>query len=148
MQWVPVEEPVHSHLFTSIVRRHVAIGNLHERLSSLEKVYRQVLGENVSLQEELSRLRAMLEGGSQQEEIAKQTMARERDMRRAAEKERSMVQLHKEELEGELERARQHIAQLQLLLQQAVVSAQQGAEGPQSSFYSSSYSIPLGRVGV
>ena len=122
-EYAPGEENQgHTVLPAGIVRRESCIGTLYERHRALEKVFRQVMEENGSLAQEVARLRALLDGGAQQEEITQITVEHEREMRRAAERERSAAQRRLEEAEEALASARREASQLQALLQQAVES--------------------------
>jgi hypothetical protein len=119
-EWVPREQPRHAVLHQGIVRRATCVGALHERNRTLERTCQQVLAENGMLFGEIARLRELLEGAAQQEEIMKTTLEREREMRKASERERAAESRAREEAEEGCGTARQQVAQLQSLLQQAV----------------------------
>jgi hypothetical protein len=119
-EWEPTEKKEHRVLVSAIIRRASCVGTLYERHRALEKVFQQVMNENSSLFGEIRLLRELLDGGSQQEDILKTALEREREMRKAIERERSAIVRAKEEVEEDNERAHQQIMQLQNMLQQAV----------------------------
>ncbi len=119
-EWEPRDKPRHAMLVSNSVRRASCIGTLHERHKTLEGVHRQIMSENASLYGEIAMLRELLEGGAQQEEMLQTTLEREREMRKAAEREKALIVRAKEEAEEKCELAIQQVAQLQSLLHQAV----------------------------
>jgi len=71
LEWEPLPKLEHRVLVSSVLRRASCVGTLHERFRALEKVFQQVMSENSNLFGELERLRGLLEGGGQQEDILK-----------------------------------------------------------------------------
>jgi hypothetical protein len=71
LEWEPTDKPEHRVLVSCVLRRATCIGSLHERYRALEKVFQQVMSENGNLVGEIQRLRELLDGGGQQEDILK-----------------------------------------------------------------------------
>lgn len=137
-EYVPGEEDQgHTVLPAGIVRRSSCIGTLYERHRSLEKVFHQVMEENASLSSELARLRELLDGGRQVEELSQSTLEREREVRRAADRERSVAVRNRDEAEARAEHLGLQVAQLQSMLQQAA-----------DTHRYSGHHVTVGRVGV
>jgi len=139
-EWIPGQEG-HSCLFSGAVQRATCIGSLYEKHRSLQRIYSQVMNQNMALMEEVQQFRALLDSSSLQEDILKETAERERTMRRVAEKERQRAVDRLQELEEELDVRNEEVAQLQHLLRNALDSAepfeevQEYPESPQQSQY-------------
>lgn len=94
-------------------------GHLYEKYRALQAVYDLMLQENVAMTAEISRL-------SQQEQISKGNLGRERELRKTAEREKSQALDMRAEVEEQLQLREAEVQQLQLLLRQAAAEAQQG----------------------
>lgn len=87
-------------------------------------------------------MRCDADGATQQEELLKETCQRERELRKAAERDKAFVLATKSELEEQLLARMADVQQLQALLQQA-------AQAQQSEvYYGSTTTFRQQRVGV
>lgn len=152
-EWVPGKQG-HCYLYTATLRRATLAGHLFEKHRALQRVYDLVSQENASLLAEIGRLRGLLDGATQQEDIMKGTLFREREMRKAAERDKNQAVDARSEIEEQLQLREAEVQQLQRLLQQAAELQQAdmflggygGASGSNSNAVTA-FRQP-GRVGV
>jgi len=123
----------HSCLYSGAALRPTLMGHLYERHRALQKCFDSTSCENLSHLAEIARLRSLLEGATQQEELLKENCVRERELRKVAEREKGNALAARAELEQMLQQRIAEVQHLQSLLQEAASATHQSPLYEQTS---------------